>query len=81
MFAYLFVHLLGEEVTFYFAWMNFFTWSLVPVAAFGAFLFFHRPPGVTVDDSPYLPAYALIMALWTIFFCKVTILRCLLDKC
>jgi len=60
----------GEEVAYYFAWMNFFTLSLIPVAAFGAFLFFHRPPGITVDDSPYLPAYALLMALWTIFFCK-----------
>eukprot|EP00795_Rhopilema_esculentum_P008383 gene8383-14358_t len=60
----------GEEVAYYFAWMNFFTWSLVPVALFGAFLFFHRPRGITVDDSPYLPAYALLMALWTIFFCK-----------
>eukprot|EP00794_Sanderia_malayensis_P011886 gene11886-13118_t len=60
----------GEEIAFYFAWMNFFTLSLIFPALFGIFLFFHRPKGITVDDSPYLPAYAFLMALWTIYFCK-----------
>lgn len=60
----------GEEVAFYFAWMSFFTWSLLPIALFGAALFLHRPKGITVDDSPYLPIYALLMALWTIVFIK-----------
>lgn len=60
----------GEEVAYYFAWMSFFTWSLAPLAVVGIFLFFHRPRGITVDDSPYLPAYAFLVALWTIYFCK-----------
>ena len=63
----------GENVAYYFAWMTFFTWSLLPIAIFGIALFSHRPKGITVDDSPYLPAYALLMALWTIVFTKVRI--------
>lgn len=60
----------GEEVAFYFAWMSFFTWSLFPISLFGVGLFLHRPKGITVDDSPYLPMYALLMAFWTIIFTK-----------
>jgi len=60
----------GEEVAFYFAWMSFLTWALFPVAIFGVALFLHRPKGITVDDSPYLPAYALLMAFWTIIYTK-----------
>lgn len=70
----------GEEVAFYFAWMSFFTWSLVPIALFGVVLFLHRPKGITVDDSPYLPVYALLMALWTIVYIKVIII-CLIILC
>lgn len=60
----------GEEVAFYFAWMSFFNWALIPIAIFGVALFLHRPKGITVDDSPYLPAYALLMALWIIVYLK-----------
>jgi len=60
----------GEEVAFYFAWMSFFTWTLLPISMLGAALFLHRPKGMTVDDSPYLPVYALMMALWTILYIK-----------
>lgn len=67
-----FYYCAGEEVAFYFAWMSYFTWSLLPIALFGLVLFLHRPKGVTVDDSPYLPAYAILMALWTIVFTKVS---------
>ena len=70
----------GEEVAFYFAWMSFFTWSLLPIALFGAALFLHRPKGITVDASPYLPIYALLMAFWTIVYIKVRKVTPIIDN-
>ena len=62
----------GPEVAFYFAWMSFFTYALFPIAGFGIVLFLHRQfdTSITVDDSPYLPFYALGMALWAIIYLK-----------
>lgn len=60
----------GEDVAIYFAWMSYFTYALIPIALFGVALYLHRPKGMTVDDSPYLPVYALLMAFWAIMFIK-----------
>lgn len=51
--------------------MNFFTiWLLIP-GILGLVLYFLRPEGVTVDNSPYLPFYALAVPLWGMVYLKV----------
>ncbi|XP_002170516.2 anoctamin-10 isoform X1 [Hydra vulgaris] len=60
----------GEDVAYYFAWMSFLTWSLIPIAVIGILIFLHQP-NESADDSHYLPFYALGMALWTIIYTKL----------
>ena len=58
-------------MTFYFAWMNFFTHSMLWPAALGlAMHLFKVQNGWTVDNHPYLPLYALLTVLWGMAFVK-----------
>eukprot|EP00658_Telonema_sp_P-2_P062257 TRINITY_DN5092_c0_g1_i1.p1 TRINITY_DN5092_c0_g1~~TRINITY_DN5092_c0_g1_i1.p1 ORF type:complete len:734 (+),score=185.73 TRINITY_DN5092_c0_g1_i1:40-2241(+) len=58
----------GSEVAFYFAWLNFFTVWLVIPGVFGLLLWALRPEGVSVDNSPRIPAFTIFVALWGITF-------------
>ena len=62
----------GSHVAFYFAWMNFFTTSLVFPGVIGVAMYVHRVYyGFTVDNHPYLPLYSLFMVFWALFFCQL----------
>jgi len=61
----------GESVAFYFGWMNFYTFWLIPAAVVGATLSFVRPADVTIDNAPYIPFFALFMVLWGFLFIKI----------
>ena len=58
----------GSDVCFYFAWMQFFTKALLVPAVAGLAMWFCRPAGVTVDNSPLVPFFSLGMVLWAILF-------------
>eukprot|EP01006_Ploeotia_vitrea_P047465 TRINITY_DN67131_c4_g1_i1.p1 TRINITY_DN67131_c4_g1~~TRINITY_DN67131_c4_g1_i1.p1 ORF type:complete len:663 (-),score=77.58 TRINITY_DN67131_c4_g1_i1:95-1846(-) len=58
----------GEEVTYYFAWMQFYcSWLLVP-AVVGLGVYFLRHQGITVDNNPVVPFFSLFVALWAVTF-------------
>ena len=62
----------GEDVAFYFAWMNFYsTYILVP-ALVGVVMYFARGASTTVDTDPYLPFYSVFMAIWAVLFLVVS---------
>jgi hypothetical protein len=61
----------GEEITFYFAWMDFWTRWLVVPAFFGVITLAQRwYRGDTVDEDEYTPFYGLICFLWAILGCR-----------
>ena len=62
----------GENVAFYFAWMNFYTTYIIIPAVIGLAMYLFRPAGVTVDDDAYLPFFSIIMALWGVLFLIVS---------
>jgi hypothetical protein len=57
----------GENVAFYFAWVQFYTkWLILPsIVGFGLFILQIRSGSI---DHPLLPFYALFMAVWATFF-------------
>ena len=57
----------GENVAFYFAWVQFYTkWLILPsLAGFGLFILQIRSGSI---DHPLLPFYSLFMAVWATFF-------------
>lgn len=61
----------GSEITFYFAWMNFFTiWLTIP-SIVGLGVYAHRLHfGYTLDNHPMLPLFSLFMIFWAILFTK-----------
>lgn len=59
----------GSRVAYYFAWMNYFTTSLLAPAVFGTSIYFHKLHyGYTVDNHPWLPFFSLFMVFWAINF-------------
>ncbi|XP_075241004.1 anoctamin-10-like [Convolutriloba macropyga] len=58
----------GEEVAFYFAWMNFFNITLIFPGLVGLYLHFMRPRGVDIDHAKYLPVFAVVVTVWATFF-------------
>ena len=62
---------MGDATGLYFAWIDFsLRWFLVP-GLFAAALFLHRPSTMTVDTSPYVPLYSLLVVpLWGILFVR-----------
>jgi hypothetical protein len=61
----------GEEIAFYFAWMEFLTkWLIVP-GIFGVITLAQRwYRGDTVDEDEYTPLYGLVCFLWAILYCR-----------
>ena len=62
---------LGEEVAFYFAWMNFYSTFVIIPAIIGLFMFLLRPSGNDVDTDAYLPFYSVFIAIWGMLFLVV----------
>ncbi|XP_063728669.1 anoctamin-8-like [Symsagittifera roscoffensis] len=58
----------GEEVAFYFAWMNFFNITLLVPGLVGLFLYMIRPKGVDIDHAKFLPVFAVVVVLWAVLF-------------
>ena len=61
----------GEATGFYFAWVNFYTMWLIPAGLLGGILSFARPEGVSIDNAPYVPFFAIFMVIWGFFFTKL----------
>jgi len=61
----------GEQVAFFYSWFNFYILWLIPAAIIGITLTAVRPEGVTVDNAPYVPFFALWMVIWGFFFVKI----------
>ena len=58
----------GEEVTFYFAWVNHFMRSLLFPGIIGLVLYFIRPKGADVDHAKWLPGFAMMVCCWSVLF-------------
>ncbi len=61
----------GEDMAFYFAWMNFYSTSILFPAVVGVVMYLTRGAGTTVDTDPYLPFYSVFMAIWAVLFLVV----------
>ena len=58
-------------MTYCFAWMNFFTGSMLFPAAVGLLMHILKPEnGWTVDHHPYLPFYSLVIVVWVMVLVK-----------
>eukprot|EP00004_Rigifila_ramosa_P016078 TRINITY_DN3783_c0_g1_i1.p1 TRINITY_DN3783_c0_g1~~TRINITY_DN3783_c0_g1_i1.p1 ORF type:complete len:673 (-),score=170.04 TRINITY_DN3783_c0_g1_i1:58-2076(-) len=67
----------GEQVAFYFAWMDFYVKWLTAPAVIGFLLWLFRPSGRrgTVEHNRYLPFFSLFIALWAVLFQKFWLRR------
>lgn len=61
----------GEEVGFYFAWMNFYSRAILVPLFVGLVMFVLRPKDSTVDTDAYLPLYSILVATWAVLFLVV----------
>ena len=62
----------GEEVAFYFSWMNFYSTFIVIPAIVGVVMYLLRSSNATVDTDPYLPFFSVFMAIWGVLFLVVS---------
>jgi len=63
----------GEDVAFYFGWMNFYATYIIIPALVGVAMYMFRPGNVTVDTDPYLPFFSVFMAIWAVLFVVVSV--------
>ena len=63
----------GEDVAFYFGWMNFYSTYMIVPAVLGLVMYMFRPSGITVDTDPYLPFFSVFMAIWAVLFVVVSV--------
>lgn len=61
----------GEEVGYYFAWMNFYSMFLLLPAMVGCIMYLLRPSSSSVDNDPYLPFYSVFISIWGVLFIRV----------
>jgi len=71
----------GAKVAYYFAFQNFYMWWLTPPAILGAALWYYRPKGTTVDNSPLAPLFALFVVVWAFFFLRLWQRECAARAC
>ena len=64
--------MLGEEVAFYFAWMNYYSMLALLPGVIGGLMYLLRPSDNSVDNDQYLPFYSVIIAIWGILFLVVS---------
>ena len=64
---------IGEEVAFYFGWMNFYATCIIIPALVGMAMYLLRPSDTSVDTDPYLPFFSVIMAIWGVLFLIVSV--------
>lgn len=55
----------GAEAAFYFAWLDFYTLSLLPLAVLGALVWLQQWMGDSLDSTS-VPAFAVLLTLWTV---------------
>ena len=60
----------GEEMGFYFAFMDHYTKWLALPGLCGFLFWFSHYEGFDVDESPYMPFYALLICIWSFFMIK-----------
>eukprot|EP00854_Cymbomonas_tetramitiformis_P001394 gene1394-1997_t len=61
----------GEEVAFYFAWMNHFTlWLVFPAVVGLAYYLYTQKTEISVDNNPYVPFFSFGMVIWATLFNK-----------
>ena len=65
----------GEEIAFYFGWMNFYSTCIILPTVIGLAMYVLRPKDTTVDTDPYLPFFSVIMAIWAVLFLVVSVPR------
>ena len=63
----------GEEIAFYFGWMDFYSSCILVPLLLGLIMYLVRGKGTTVDTDPYLPLFSVFMAIWAVLFLVVRI--------
>ena len=71
----------GAKIAYYFAFQNFYMKWLAPPAVLGAGLWYTREKGVTVDNSPWAPLFALFVVVWAFFFLRLWQRECASRAC
>ena len=73
----MFIHVLpptlytGEEIAFYFGWMDFYSTCILVPLVVGLAMYLVRGKETTVDTDPYLPLFSVFMAIWAVLFLVV----------
>ena len=70
-FLYHHYHHAGEEVAFYFGWMDFYSTCILVPLTVGLVMYLMRGRETTVDTDPYLPLFSVFMAIWAVLFLVV----------
>ena len=60
----------GENIAFYYSWLSFYIAWLLPGGVFGLIFYYLRKDGITVDNSPFIPFFTLLMILYSFYFLK-----------
>ena len=63
----------GEEIAFYFGWMDFYSSCILVPLLLGLVMYLVRGKETTVDTDPYLPLFSVFMAIWAVLFLVVRI--------
>lgn len=66
----------GEEVAFYFGWMDFYSTCILIPLILGLVMYLVRGQETTVDTDPYLPLFSVFMAIWAVLFLVVRLVIC-----
>eukprot|EP00210_Caulerpa_lentillifera_P003186 g3044.t2 len=62
----------GEQVAYYYAWLNFYTACLSVPALVGALVYIlNSNQGIIITHSPYVPFFSIFMILWAGIFLKL----------
>ena len=61
----------GEEIAFYFGWMDFYSTCILVPLVIGLAMYLVRGKETTVDTDPYLPLFSVFMAIWAVLFLVV----------
>lgn len=64
---------IGEEIAFYFGWMDFYSSCILVPLLLGLIMYLVRGKETTVDTDPYLPLFSVFMAIWAVLFLVVRI--------
>lgn len=68
-------HYFGPQVAVYFAWLDHYTENLYLPAIAGALVFAHQWSTMS-SDTPYMPLYAILIAIWSTTFMEFWKRKC-----